>query len=325
MTRQTELPVIMKKWLLVLLALIALAIASIYIFIPSTIQVTSGTHVSCNANGASRLLLSPSNWRKWWPETDTTAGETDTSHVFKHDNTVYTVSQKVYNGVNIAIRNERISCNSKLSFLPVSLDTSVISWAWSIPASNNPVTRLRQYADAVDIKKEMQVILTNMDHYLSNRDHIYGMHIEKISTTDTFLVALKSTHNVYPTTKDVYTLINTLKKYIAAQGAEITNAPIMNVTQRESALYELMVAVPTNKALQPSGDILYRRMVPGNFMSAEIKGGDATVKEAMWQMHLFMTDYERTVMAIPYAKLVTDRSMEPDTSKWVTRIYQPSF
>ena len=171
----------------------------------------------------------------------------------------------------------------------------------------------------------MQVILTNMDHYLSNRDHIYGMHIEKISTTDTFLVALKSTHNVYPTTKDVYTLINTLKKYIAAQGAEITNAPIMNVTQRESALYELMVAVPTNKALQPSGDILYRRMVPGNFMSAEIKGGDATVKEAMWQMHLFMTDYERTVMAIPYAKLVTDRSMEPDTSKWVTRIYQPSF
>jgi hypothetical protein len=36
-----------------------------------------------------------------------------------------------------------------------------------------------------------------------------------------------------------------------------------------------------------------------------------------------MSDYQQTAMAIPFESLVTDRSREPDTLKWITNIYVP--
>jgi hypothetical protein len=58
-------------------------------------------------------------------------------------------------------------------------------------------------------------------------------------------------------------------------------------------------------------------------LRAEVKGGNATVEEALHQMKIFISDYQKTAMAIPFESLVTDRSKEPDTSKWITRIYTP--
>jgi hypothetical protein len=34
-------------------------------------------------------------------------------------------------------------------------------------------------------------------------------------------------------------------------------------------------------------------------------------------------DHQRVAPAIPFQSLVTDRTKQPDTSKWVTRLYWP--
>ncbi|HCL84759.1 MAG TPA: hypothetical protein DIC22_12330, partial [Chitinophagaceae bacterium] len=71
------------------------------------------------------------------------------------------------------------------------------------------------------------------------------------------------------------------------------------------------------------GKVFYRRMVPGNFLCAEVKGGPFTVNEAVKQLDFFLQDHNKTQIAIPFQQLITNRLSEPDTSKWITRVYLP--
>ncbi|MBS1565351.1 MAG: hypothetical protein JST39_13240, partial [Bacteroidetes bacterium] len=72
-------------------------------------------------------------------------------------------------------------------------------------------------------------------------------------------------------------------------------------------------------------NIFFRKMVPGAFMVTDVRGGDETVVYALSQMRLYFDDYKKTSMAIPFAALITDRQQEPDSSRWVTRIYAPVY
>jgi hypothetical protein len=66
-------------------------------------------------------------------------------------------------------------------------------------------------------------------------------------------------------------------------------------------------------------------MVPGRFLKTEVTGGPYIIEHAHKMMQQYFEDYKRTSMAIPFEYLVTDRSKEPDTAKWVTRIYGPVY
>jgi hypothetical protein len=61
----------------------------------------------------------------------------------------------------------------------------------------------------------------------------------------------------------------------------------------------------------------------GNILITEIKGGSASIDKAFKEMENYVSDYRRTPPAIPFQSLVTDRMKEPDTSKWITRIFYP--
>jgi hypothetical protein len=61
----------------------------------------------------------------------------------------------------------------------------------------------------------------------------------------------------------------------------------------------------------------------GNMLVTEVKGGQIEVNKASVQLLNYISDYNRTAPAIPFESLVTDRRKEPDSSKWITRIYYP--
>jgi len=64
-------------------------------------------------------------------------------------------------------------------------------------------------------------------------------------------------------------------------------------------------------------------MKAGNILVTEVKGGPSIINNAFKQMDTYVTDHERIPPAIPFLSLVTNRVQEPDTSKWITRIYYP--
>ena len=98
---------------------------------------------------------------------------------------------------------------------------------------------------------------------------------------------------------------------------------MLHVKTLNDSTFETMVAIPVNKKLEGNGTISFSRFVPWKVLTAEVIGGNKTVEEALKQMKVLISDYQISSMAIPFESLVTDRSQQPDTSKWVTNIYTP--
>ena len=66
-------------------------------------------------------------------------------------------------------------------------------------------------------------------------------------------------------------------------------------------------------------------MAPGKILVTEVKGGPHAIQVAYAQYEKYLQDYHRISPAIPFESLITERIAEPDTGKWVTRIYYPVF
>lgn len=301
----------MKKWFISLLILALLFFAGVYIFIPRTLELSAIAYTNCTPAAAYRLISDETQWNKWWPA-DNAAGS-------------FRITKKIYNGIEINIQSGGMQTGSTLHLVPLPADSLVLQWQCSLPGGNNPFTKLVQYNKAVALKKNMSARLGQLAAFLNDKKNVYGYSIQRTSTIDTLLVASRSILPAYPLTPDVYRLVDTLKKYIAAQGAKQTGPPIMNITQMGNHVFQLMVALPTDRALTGNKDIFFRKMVPGAFMVADVQGGDYSVVHALRQMHLYFEDYKRTSMAIPFAALITDRIQEPDSTRWITRIYAPVY
>ena len=93
----------------------------------------------------------------------------------------------------------------------------------------------------------------------------------------------------------------------------------------DSGLYKTQVAVPVNVVIPQNKLYLIKRMVPGKILVGQVTGGTYTAAEAIKQMGIFMSDNNFSSPAIPFESLVTNRMQEPDTSRWVTKIYYPVF
>jgi len=85
----------------------------------------------------------------------------------------------------------------------------------------------------------------------------------------------------------------------------------------------LRVALPTDKVIPNSGNVQSKDVPTDKFLQADVHGGESAVRTALGSMNSYISDYGRTIMAIPFAVLITDRRLERDTAKWVTRIYYP--
>ncbi len=320
-----ELFMNMKKWIAVILVLVVLLIAGVYFFIPVTLTVSNFTVAHCSSSGANRAIIQKENWKKFWQGKVFITPQKTFSHddVFVYNNDSFRVTKLLQNAVQISISGNGTEAKSLLLFLPLTKDSVQINWSCQMPTSTHLFNRIQQYRQAVQTKKNMTDILRNINLFVSKDENVYGISIQQTSTKDTSLVSTKMTSKTYPSTEQVYMLIEKLQAYVKENQAVQTGYPMMNVTQVSKGNYVLMTAIPVNKLLPETGDITYKRMIPGNFLTATITGGDATVSNAQTQMQQYFQDYNRTAMAIPFQYLVTDRSKETDTSKWVTKMYFP--
>jgi len=316
----------MKRIFAGLLIIIILFIASIYIFIPRNIIISKVTLINCNTEGVSRIVFRPENWQKWTNKTRSFAANSPaTGNLFTHKGTSYQITKLLHNSINVLIKSKNFKTNSIINILPLPADSTAVQWKTNIITGFNPFERIKLYRQAITIKNDMTDILSNLRSFLEKKENVYNISIQKTSTTDTVLVATKSVSTEYPATPVIYDKIKILQNFISAKGAIQTGAPMVNITKLNKDKYQYMVAVPTNKALQDGQNIFLRKMVRGNFLVTEVKGGESTVNEAMKNMQLYISDYKKTSMAIPFQSFVTDRSKEADSSKWITKIYFPIY
>ncbi|MEO6637368.1 MAG: GyrI-like domain-containing protein [Ginsengibacter sp.] len=314
----------MKKLLLVLISICIISFASVYIFIPSKITFSKVFILKTKTSIANRLLLNENYWYKWWPSptVDKKIG-LDKNH-FAYENYNYSLNKKMINTGEVTISGENISLKSLLSIISMNSDSIVINWNSEMPKATYPLARIKSYLKAKRIKNSMTAILENFQSFLNKTENIYGFSIGQMQVKDTLLISTRFTSAVYPSTEDVYKEINMLKKYVAQEHATETGYPMLNIIH-DSSNYRAMIAIPINSAIPVKNNYEIKRMVAGKILVAQISGGEASAKEAMKQLVYFLQDNHISSPAIPFESLVTDRSTEHDSSKWVTKIYYPIF
>jgi hypothetical protein len=308
----------MKKWIAALVIVFVLGI--VYILLPAEISVEQKASVKVNSNSAYRNLADQNNWSKWWPQ-EPTHIQAQASFPFKHFS--YHLQQRFFQSLLIKINNGNKQFSSTLTFITLGIDYTIFDWKAVVQGS--PWQKIQTYLDAKRIQDQMEVILQSLKVYIEKDENIYGLNVKLTKQKDTTLVATKFTTAAYPQTNEIYQYISLLKAYVASQGATETNYPMLHVEQIDTGRFENMIAIPTSRELRGNGKIVLKRMVQGNILEAEVRGGSATAHEGMVQLGNYKDDYQLSSPAIPFMLLVTDRSKEKDTAKWITKLYYPVY
>jgi effector-binding domain-containing protein len=312
----------MKK-VLVGLIVISLALsASAFILIPKELTISKVTLIQANENTLYRYLSNEGKWKKWWPSKNTTS---DKNGVYGYNGFAYSLSKALYHAVEVKMSNEGKVYAGRIVIVPMSTDSVAVKWESTFSTSSNPFSRILDYQEAKKIRKNMEVILDSLKVFNEHKENLYDYNIHRATITDTFLVATKITTNHFPSIKEVYDLVENLSQYIKRQGAKETNYPMLNVTTNDSIHYITMVAIPTDKRLKDSGSISFKQMIiyKDKTVVAEVKGGPEAIKKAYEELNVYMNDYILSPPVIHWESLITDRSKERDSTKWVTKIFMP--
>lgn len=306
----------MKRLVFAIVVVIALLVGAVYIFIPNEIKIAEASYISCTEKAGYRILMNDNNWKKWLPSESSINSSTSVNYNFK-------TGGKYTEGLEILIKKDTSVYYSLISLLPIKVDSVRLEWKAIIATGYNPFIRAQQYFRATEIKSNMKDIVGNFKTFLEKPENVYGMTITVEKVKDTILVARKIFSSDYPGTEVIYNLIDDLISFINNKGARETDYPMVHVTAIPAKGYETMVAIPVNKVLNDSGDFAFKRMVPGNILAAQVKGGISRIKEGEAQLENFVQDYQFVSPAIPFQSLVTNRMNEKDTSKWITKLYYP--
>ena len=159
----------MKKILIAFVIIIILALAALYVFIPSQLQINRTITINSSLNGAGKILNNRAQWQKWWP-----GGKQDQ---LKFNNIIYTPEIPALNTYKILMQQNTDSAISFLFVLPAQKDSISLLWSCSIDAGFSPFTRLKQYRAAVAYADNMQSILEQLKKFLEQTQNIYGIQI----------------------------------------------------------------------------------------------------------------------------------------------------
>jgi len=312
----------MKKALISIIVSIIILIAGVFILIPGKLQVKSSVLYAASGQGVFNFLTSESNWENWWP--GTLINNENGKKEFQYEGCNYQIEKILYHVYEllVATKNEQVPAFMKI--ITFATDSTFIEFTTELNAGINPVTRISKYLSAKKIKASFDGIITSLAAHTGLVRNIYGYEIHNEKVQMQHLVSTSKDFNHYPTTSEVYDLINKLRNYIMTTDGKEEFSPMLNIETKDSINFTARVGLPVNKKLPGTKEISAKQMVKnGNILVTEVTGGLKTIENAFKQTEKYITDYQRSIIAIPFQSLETDRLKVEDTTKWVTKIYYP--
>jgi hypothetical protein len=309
----------MKKTVLIVLAAIIVIVAAIYLLIPANLTINNQLTIEASDGVVAKFLTHQQRWDKWWPGTKINENQ------FAYDGVQLTINKTTNGGVNVDLQHDNFKMTADINYLAGDFSAK-ITLGGKKQNSMNPVQRVTAYLAARDLQNKTGQILTRFKAFLEDQKNAYGYKIYINKVTDPFLLSKTASTATYPEMQNIYSSIENLKKEAIAKGAKLTNFPMLNVTQLGSKEYQVSFAIPIDKKITPGkGSVINNLVMGGNLLIADVKGGPNTVNDAFEEVRMYMKDHKLVAPAMPFESMVTDRYVERDTSKWVTKIYYPIF
>lgn len=281
----------MKKWVLIA-GLILLAVCY-WFFIASKTPSSKTIVAHCTISAANRVFANTSRWNEWWP---------------RNSQTVYNITGLFYNEVRLSVQYQNNGpVNSRIRLAPLNGDSILVDWenTGKLPSA------------------DIDTVLESFKSFVEDARKIYGADFHTTLSTDSTLVTLNNLATAYPATNEIYLMIDSIREYIAGQGAEVINYPMLNVQKTGGGQYKILVALSVNKRLRGKGRISVKNFVPWRMIEGYVTGGVYNAEKAFGQLENYKNDHNLTIMALPFQSLVTDRRKEQDTTKWITNICAP--
>jgi len=311
----------MRTWIALLLVFLVLCFCAVYFLIPNTITVKKEARLEVNANAFTREFLHEGNGHLF-PANNTST--TVDGNGFVYNGNTFTPVEKKFTSLLYAVQKKNDSMLAELVVIPFRTDTVALSFVGVTHAGMNPFSRVEKLVWAKKVAADFESLMKRLQTHYGDTSTIYGFPIHKVLVTDTSLITTSTTLKTFPDNATVYTMVDKLKAFAQKNNAAQTGAPMLNVTVTADSNYLTRVALPLNKRLTSEGDIQHKWMMnQGNILVADVKGGPAQIKKAMAAVKIFVNDHGLATVAIPFESMVTDRRAEPDTSKWITKIYWP--
>jgi hypothetical protein len=298
-----------------------LFIAGSYIFIPGTFQISRTITAKSNHTAIFSFLNDPGNWGKWWPGKAINEGQ---NLNLEYDGHQFKINNTLYNGFQITIKNKQLSDTTILYLVPVGTDSISIVWKGSFHIGSNPSYRAINFYKARRLSNDINLILNTFKTFISNKQNIYGFDIREEKVKIEYLVSTKKSFSRYPQPSDIYEMINNVKNYINQFQAKEDDYPMLHIKAVDNLSYEVQIGIPVNRELPQQGAFLSKRMLRnGDILVADIRGGKNVYDSAMKKIEQYAADHRFFNIALPFQSLITDRSKEKDSTKWITKIYYP--
>ena len=311
----------MKKFILVLILLIAIAAGCIYLLIPSTIVISRSINISASDKALMRKLGRAEDWNEWWPGNK---NKNDILASYPLDGFLFTPGAPKPLSVPLTIDANHFTTSAELTLIGKTADSTTVNLETRIISSSDPFKRVNAYYESKKLQKAFDDILVALKKGYSATATLYGFEIRKEKVKDSILVSTFKDVQGYPSIDKIYSLIDQLRDYAKANNATVTGYPMLNIYNTDTTNYVARVALPVDKKLPTSGNISYKWMLGGgNILVTDVKGGQQEIDRAYKRLSDYVSDYSRTAPAISFQSLVTDRRAERDSSKWVTKIYYP--
>lgn len=309
----------MKRWLIGIFIFIFLSLSIIYFVIPSTYSILISLPLKSRYDGVARVLTNNNYWAQWWP------GKSLNDSTFEYKDLHFLTKKMFVNTATVFVSKNEDIISGQLSAMFKEQDSTSIQFQSNIPLSSNPFSRLYLYIKARSIKADMADCMVAIQQKFESATAIYGIEIQNKLVSDSSLIALKKSFEGIPHTADIYQMIASLNSYIAANGGRVVNPPMMNCYTEDSIHFEVMIALPVNEDIPAIAPFLLKKMVLGNVLMTEIKGDANAVNKAQIELSHYVQDMQKVAPAIPYQSLITNRMMEKDSTKWITKLYYPVF
>jgi hypothetical protein len=305
----------MKK-ILGLLILIGLAGGVIFISRNYVKTYSASGTVDCPQDAVSRLFLNPEKRMRWLP------GKNTADSIFDWEGKKFLIQKLLLNGFSATDLNEKNIL--EFSFTPALNNQTQFTITLTEGSADHFFARIVK-AIQQPLKKSAEKYLLEVSTFFSDAKNIYGFTIIKGRVEMINWVSAMKNFDHFPSTTEVYFVIDTLEKFLGAKQVTILGQPILHIRPVDEKTYQMMTAVPVEKPIEPTDLFKNKTMAPGFLMKADITGGWSKVALAEKELENYLRDNHKQSPAIPYQQLITDRRKETDSTKWVTQINYPVF
>ncbi len=280
--------------------------------------------VKTNIIVANKYVLDSAQWSAWWPKKNKRLTSSSSSYFLGDSSIFFSPGSPMYNSINVQTRISGKTYNGKLALVTLNDDSILVNFKIENLKSRRFFQTKTSTMETSTLADNVSAILSTLKSFLDEPINTYHIPVIHALVKDTVLISSKFSTKSYPLTTRIYAEINKLQHYLSHNNAKQTDAPMLHIEKIDSA-YFCMVAIPLNKAIPESNFFALKRMIPGNILVTEARGGIRNVDKTFRQLTQYVKDYQLESPAIPFESLITDRMQEKDSSKWVTKIYYPIY